>query len=131
MIELWLEPGRALLDQAGLTLALVTGTKVTSAGTPTILLDMRRQNIAFYDREVFVDPVLLAVPQQLNQADDKGEMTFVAGNLCLESDLIFRRKIYFATRSIAGDSLVFVNTAGYMMDFSATSTVMRPPATTV
>jgi diaminopimelate decarboxylase len=128
MIELWLEPGRALLDQAGVTLASVTSDKVSSAGNQIVLVDMRRQDLAFYDREVFVDPVLLSDREGV---DANGEMVYVAGSLCLESDLIFRRKVFLAKKPAAGDILAFVNSAAYMMDFSATTTGLRPQAAKV
>ena len=124
MIELWLEPGRSLLDQAGLTLARVNSVKTSSAGDTLVALNMKRQDIAFLDQEVFVDPVLVAC----KSTDEKRVPVYLTGDLCLENDLIFRHKVYLPNVPKPGDILAFVNTAAYMMDFSATNSIMQPPA---
>lgn len=125
MIELWLEPGRALLDQCGLTLARVIGTKVSSAGDPLVGLEMKRQDIAFLDQEVFVDPLKIG---GWKSCHDSNIPVYMTGNLCLEGDLIFRHKVYLPALPEPGDLFGFVNTAAYMMDFSTTHSIMQPPA---
>lgn len=40
----------------------------------------------------------------------------VAGNSCLEVDLVSWRKLQFDRRPTIGDLLVYCNTAGYQMD---------------
>ena len=40
----------------------------------------------------------------------------MAGNLCLEQDIITWRKISFEQQPEKGDYLIYYNTAGYQMD---------------
>lgn len=146
MIELWLEPGRALLDLAGITVARVNSVKLSSHGNKLVALNMKRQDLAFLDQEIFVDPLhFTSNGAAKSQASASGpESTsgpgstsvaapercevYLTGNLCLESDLIFRRKLALAAEPQPGDILVFINTAAYMMDFSATNSIMQDKA---
>lgn len=123
-IQLWLEPGRALLDQTGLTLARVNAIKGQRENI--VGLEMKRQDIAFLDQEIFVDPIFEPADYRLNRGDHEGY--YLAGNLCLESDLIFRRKVFLPSPPRKGDLFAFINTAAYMMDFSATNSIMQPKA---
>lgn len=123
-IQLWLEPGRALLDLAGLTLARVNSIKGQHENI--VGLDMKRQDIAFLDQEIFVDPLFL--PARSSPASSGSKGYYLAGNLCLESDLIFRRKLFLRVPPRKGDLFAFINTAAYMMDFSATNSIMQPTA---
>lgn len=123
MIEIWLEPGRALVDQCGVTIARVNSVKTSSSGDVIVGLNMKRQDIAFLDQEVFVDPVIIG------QTTNSGSQpVFFAGNLCLENDLIFRHKVFLDAVPEPGAIVAFVNTAAYMMDFSSTRSIMQPPA---
>jgi len=54
-IELWIEPGRALLDQVGVTIARVNTVRESSQGETLVCLNMKRQDICFIDQEIFVD----------------------------------------------------------------------------
>ena len=127
MIELWIEPGRALLDQCGVTIAKVNSARKASGGEQLISLNMKRSDIAFLDQEMFVDPVVLykRAPSEKKPASLP---VFFAGNLCLESDLILRHATFLQQLPQSGDLIAFVNTAGYAMDFSSSNAIMQPPA---
>lgn len=125
MIELWLEPGRALLDQAGITLARVNSIKTASSGEILVNLNMKRSDIGYLDQEIFVDPILL---DSASSGDQERVPVYLAGSLCLESDLIYRHLTYLPRLPKPGDILAFVNTAAYSMDFSASFTAGQPPA---
>jgi len=123
MLELWIEPGRALVDQCGITLARVNNVHPSSTGDVIVNLSMKRQDISFLDQEIFVDPLIV----HRQKPDDKQTAAvYFAGNLCLESDLIYRHKTFVDALPEPGDAIVFVNTAGYFMDFSATQAIMNP-----
>lgn len=129
MIELWLEPGRSILDQCGFTLARVIEVKETSLQNPLVVLAMKRQDLCFLDQEVLVDPVLLSSQNEVFAATNSCyKPYFLAGNLCLESDLVLRRQVYLPRPPKAGDIFAFINTAAYMMDFSASESIMQPRA---
>lgn len=127
MIELWIEPGRSLVDQCGVTLARVNYTRQSSRGDEIVCLAMKRQDISFLDQEIFVDPVVIYADGPA-AAGDREVPVYFAGNLCLESDLIYRHQTFLARLPQPGDLVAFVNTAGYFQDFSATSAIMQPIA---
>jgi diaminopimelate decarboxylase len=130
-LELHLEPGRALLDQAGLTLARVNFVKRTPGGAWLVGLDANRSALDSTDREFFPDPVLLPgapTPTEVSQ-DPVG--AYLGGNLCHPADLLSRHVTRFERRPRAGDSLAFLNTAGYVMDFTESATLLQRTATKV
>ncbi|MER7604785.1 alanine racemase [Nocardioides sp. NPDC127503] len=121
MLTLWIEPGKALVDHAGLTLASVLYRK-RAAGHDLVVLDLSRNQITPADQEVLLDPVLVD-----GRGEPPAEGVFLAGRLCLESDLISRRKVFLESEPSSGDVLAFVNTAAYQMDLSASSAGGHPP----
>ncbi|MEU6137564.1 alanine racemase [Nocardioides sp. NPDC047086] len=121
MLTLWIEPGKALVDHAGLTLTEVLYRK-RAAGRDLVVLDLSRNQITPADQEVLLDPVLVD-----GRGDPPAEGVFLAGRLCLESDLVSRRKVFLDSEPSSGDVLAFVNTAAYQMDLSASSAGGHPP----
>lgn len=126
-IELWIEPGRALLDQTGITVARVNSIRRSSQGDLLVCLNMKRQDLCFLDQEIFVDPLIVYRDAPKEGADAPIPVYF-AGNLCLESDLICRHQTFVRSLPKPGDLVVFANTAGYFMDFSASKSIMQPTA---
>jgi len=128
MIELWLEPGKSLVDQAGLTLASVEFTKEAADGSVLVNLDLSRDKICPADQEVMLDPVLIYRSPDPGPAG-RPTGVFFAGNLCLERDMIFNHLTVVPRVPEPGDIVAFVNTAGYQMDLSASAALMqRQPA---
>jgi diaminopimelate decarboxylase len=126
-IQLWIEPGRSLVDQVGLTIGKVASIRRSSQGDCLVCLEMKRQDLCFLDQEFFVDPIILYGDARPEKADLSIPVYF-AGNLCLESDLIYRHQTFLNKLPQAGDLVVFPNTAGYFMDFSACEAIMHPRA---
>ncbi len=127
-IELWIEPGRSLITQCGITAARVIGLKESSAGDTLVLLDMKRQDTSFIDQELFIDPIILSTGDTATAPLAMPTPVYFAGNLCLESDLITKRQVFLERLPKPGDLAVFANTAGYFMDFSASHSIMQPVA---
>ncbi|MFE2142927.1 Y4yA family PLP-dependent enzyme [Streptomyces sp. NPDC059456] len=119
-VLLLLEPGRALLHQAGATVFGVQGVKqrdgyliLTVDGTSLSLSEQ------WFNSEYLPDPVLIPrEPDGLDNADgsDGAFPACVGAATCLESDMLTWRKIPFPRRPRTGDLLVYPNTAGYQMD---------------
>jgi diaminopimelate decarboxylase len=109
-LKLYFEPGRALLDNTGVTLATVMFRKRDTAGNLLIGLAMNRTNLRPFRAEFCVDPILLA--SGVRPRIDEG--AFLVGNLCGEGDLIMRRKLQIGTLPEPGDMFCFINTAGYL-----------------
>jgi diaminopimelate decarboxylase len=129
VIELWLEPGKALVDQAGITLASVEFVKEAPDGSLLVNLDISRDKICAADQEVMLDPVIIYRPTADSHPAGSGDGhragVFFAGNLCLERDMIFNHVTYVERLPEPGDIVAFVNTAGYQMDLSASAALMQ------
>ncbi|MEQ5837703.1 hypothetical protein [Marinobacter sp. NFXS9] len=125
-IELMLEPGRALVDNAGFSVFKVLGLKTSEAGNHCIIV----QGLSFSACEVWcnseflVDPTL--IPMQNSECSTPIK-AYIAGQSCLEDDLITNRFVSFNTVPERGDLLVFNNTAGYQMDLMESKFHLIPP----
>ncbi len=118
-ITLYIEPGRAIVEQAGITICKVLYTKRTETGETLVVCDMNRSNLNAQDLEYMVDPIIIS------QKQGKEGSGFLSGNLCLPHDFLTRRKVYFRQTPDEGDLVVFPNTAGYLMDFSESRTLRQ------
>lgn len=111
-LRLHCEPGRALLDGCGLTLARVEHRKLVGDDW-LIGLHMNSSNCRSRKSELFADPRLVAARPR-----PAIPMTgFLTGAYCTESDLIMHRRLHFPTGVAVGDIIAFPNTAGYLMHF--------------
>ena len=136
MIELMIEPGKSLIDNVGINIAKVIFTKLSANGDVLVGLDMNRSNLLIGEGEMLVDPIL--VSSNLNEDNyveftklkDKAlnEGVYFIGNLCMENDILYKHKIKFNKLPKKGDLLVFINTAGYFMDFEESNTIMQNTA---
>ncbi|WP_307831194.1 Y4yA family PLP-dependent enzyme [Nucisporomicrobium flavum] len=124
MYDLHVEPGRALLDQCGMVLARVLEVRDDGDGT-VVRLDCNARDVSLEEHGVLMDPVVV---HRSSPADPRPVGAYLVGNLCLEADLITRRRVHLPARPRPGDLLAFVNTAGYFMDFSATTAIRQPVA---
>ncbi|HSW99501.1 MAG TPA: Y4yA family PLP-dependent enzyme [Patescibacteria group bacterium] len=107
------EPGRSLLDQAGITIFRVRGVRAIGKRW-LVMVDGSSRSLSEFWRnsEFFTDPLHITKSPRENEPFAAA----IASNTCLESDYLSRRFIPFETRPIAGDLLVYINTAGYQMD---------------
>lgn len=123
MYDLHIEPGRALLDQCGMVLATVLEVRDEDDGDTIVRLDCNARDVSLEEHGVLMDPVVV----HRSHPGGPGPVgAYLFGNLCLEADLITRRKVFLPSRPRTGDLLAFVNTAGYFMDFSATQALRQP-----
>jgi diaminopimelate decarboxylase len=120
-IRLLLEPGRSALDQAAISAFRVVGIRDAPEGFSYVYL--AANNLSFSERmfgcEVLYDPILLS------RRPNRGSLNFhrvkIVGNTCLEDDVFSEREILLPKKPAPGDLIVYVNTAGYQMDFAETS----------
>lgn len=120
--ELWIEPGRAMLDQVGITVGRVLSVKQSAKGEHVVVLDMNRSHLNSQDLIVLADPTILY--QTLKEQTEPIGVYF-AGNLCLKSDLLTRHKTFLPYLPEPNDLVVFHNTAAYMMDFAESHTLQQ------
>ncbi len=125
MIALYIEPGRALLDEAGLTIGKVNFVKEDACGETLVGLDMNKSNINPENWELMLDPEII------HREDDRQNLedgVFFVGNLCLESDFIYKHKTFLDKKPEKEDLVVFLNTAAYHMDFNESKTIQHDTA---
>ncbi len=128
MLELWIEPGRALLDQCGLTLATVTFVKRSLKGEWLVGLDMNTSNLSSLEDEMFCDPLVFPQHEYPIKEYTPEQGVYFVGNLCQEHDLIYRHKTFLPRIPHRDDVVVFVNTAAYHMDFYESASIGHPTA---
>ena len=109
-LNLFFEPGRALLDNCGVTFSEVTFRKRDTEGNLLVGLDMNRTNLRPFRAEFCCDPLFI----HKGDREVSSEGAFLVGNLCSESDLIYRRRINLKKMPLPGDIICFPNTAGYL-----------------
>jgi diaminopimelate decarboxylase len=109
-LSVFFEPGRALLDNTGMTAASVTFRKRDTGGNFLIGLAMNRMNLRPFRAEFCSDPILPI--NGLREPFKEG--AFFVGNLCSESDLIFKRRISITHLPLPEDLVCFANSAGYL-----------------
>lgn len=128
-LALHCEPGRALLDGCGLTLARVAFRKETSDGVPLVALFMNRTQLRSTSRDFLVDPILLR-PTHHREPGQSFE-GFLVGAYCIEEELLMRRRFRFARGVSRDDIAVFVNTGGYLMHILESASHQIPLAANV
>ncbi|CUR56196.1 Diaminopimelate decarboxylase [metagenome] len=110
-VRLQAEPGRALLDGCGLTVARVAFRKRSADGDWLIGLEMNRTQCRSAALDFLLDPVLIPTGSS-RSAPGEG---FLVGAYCIEAELLTWRRLRFPHGVAVGDLVVFVNTAGYQM----------------
>jgi len=112
-LRLHCEPGRALLDGCGMTLARVEHCKRVGDDWH-IGLHMNSSNCRSRKSELFADPLLVRTGSAVHREPMAGYLT---GAYCAESEFVMHRRLRFPTGVAPGDLLAFPNTAGYLMHF--------------
>ncbi|GAA5075740.1 alanine racemase [Nocardia iowensis] len=113
-IQLFIEPGRALLIDAGFTVFPVLGYKHNADyGITTVHGLSMSVSEQWKGSEFLPDPIL--VPRKHDPA--AGPIaSCVGGASCMEYDVLTWRKVPLPQRPEYGDLLLYPNTAGYQMD---------------
>ncbi|GAB2879030.1 Y4yA family PLP-dependent enzyme [Streptomyces deserti] len=129
LYDLYVEPGRALVDQCGVTLATVLEVRDSGTGDALLVrLALKAADVALEDHGVLLDPVVVPRDGTAVRSGTGPVGVHLFGSLCLESDLITRRTVFLPRRPEPGDLMVFANTAGYAMDFHAGQAQHQPVA---
>ena len=121
MICLYIEPGKALLDQVGINLARITYSKTSENGNILVGVDMKKSDLVIGEQEMFLDPIILSKEKE----EPTSEGMYFIGNLCMENDFIYKHKVFPGKLVKKDDCMIFPNTAGYFMDFEQSKTIMQ------
>ncbi|XWN32117.1 MAG: alanine racemase [Devosia sp.] len=121
------EPGRAIVSDAGLTFARVAFLKAVAHGHHLVQAEI---GTTFYGEALVATPVRhFALANEPNRRDDTPFETFVAGNLCFNGDMIARVKVPLQRRPQRGDVMMIANTGAYNPTFfAATANSFPRPA---
>lgn len=127
-IKLIIEPGRSLLDQAGITLFTVNGVKQAVSKYAMLIVEGNINSLSeqWFGSDFLIDPLLLA--RQNGRPKTTAGQYFIGGNMCLENDMLATRPIHFSQQPKRGDRIIYVNTAGYQMDSNESGFASFPPS---
>jgi len=120
-LTLCIEPGYSLLDNCGIIIMRVLGTKQIDKNKEAVIVDGNMYNLSSHMKEWVTDPILIT-----RRPSKEYFSGFILGNLCKEDDLLLDRKVFFNTIPKFGDLLVFVNTAAYLGSFEDTDAILQP-----
>lgn len=111
-LRLHLEPGRSLLDGAGMTVTNVVQRKQWPDGTWLAGVAMNRTQCRSAADDYLVDPILVPAPDAPRVPPGEG---FLVGAYCIEAELLTWRRLRFRSGLAVGDLIAWPNTAGYLM----------------
>lgn len=113
-IEIIIEPGRSLLKNVGISIYKVQYMKHLYNGENILVTNGNINCLSeqWFNSDYLIEPKLISK----NIKQNNTVFASVAGNLCLEQDMMTWRKIKFDAIPERGDLLVYYNTAGYQMD---------------
>jgi diaminopimelate decarboxylase len=124
MLTLFIEPGRSLVYNTGLTIGKVIFKKRSLKGELLVGVDMNKSHLSSTEDELFIDPVHISNTDRIVNSQNEG--VYLIGNLCQEHDLIFKHKVFLKNIPECGDLLVFPHTGAYHMDFNQTTAIKHP-----
>jgi len=111
------EPGRAIVGDAGITLARVADVYPVAGGHPLVTLDLGIVNHG----NGLVEPDLYSwtLANDIERKDRRPFKAFVAGRLCFSGDLLSRYRVSFPRKPVPGDIAVIEKTGAYAPTFFA------------
>jgi diaminopimelate decarboxylase len=115
-LVLAMEPGRALADQAAISVFRVSRVKAVSPDSHVVFVEGSSFSACetWFGSEFLVDPIL--VPATPPPVAARPIRAYLAGHSCLDDDVLSNRWLTFPIAPRAGDLLVYANTGGYQMD---------------
>ncbi|MEH2484073.1 Y4yA family PLP-dependent enzyme [Bradyrhizobium sp. AZCC 2230] len=115
-LVLGMEPGRALADQAAISVFRVLRVKAVGPDAHVIFVEGSSFSACetWFGSEYLVDPIL--VPATSSSVATKSIRGYLAGHSCLDEDVLSNRWLTFPIAPRSGDLLVYANTGGYQMD---------------
>lgn len=129
------EPGRALLDGCGLTIAEVLFVKRDQNQNHLIGLMMNSSQCRTTRDDFLVDPIVISVSNESaklkNQTDHAEIEGYLVGGYCTESEYLMQRRFRFPRGISRGDFVLIPNTAAYQMHFAESRAHQMPLAENV
>jgi len=120
LTHLMLEPGYALVFNAGITILKVIDLKQDELGNNYLVTNGNMYTLGTRMYEPLSDPIHIS-QGKLTAKSWKG---YIVGNLCREDDFIMQRKVTTSSEPKIGDLLIFPNTGAYA-DFEDTNPILQ------
>jgi diaminopimelate decarboxylase len=119
-----IEPGRGIVEDAGVTLARVGDVKKIAYHHNLISLEMGVTDHC----ESLTETIIRRweIINDYHRKDPEPFETFVGGNLCFSGDMLSKYKISLQRRPVRGDILVIHDTGAYNSSFMAANTNSYP-----
>ncbi|MBP9779188.1 hypothetical protein KBD33_01025 [Candidatus Gracilibacteria bacterium] len=118
-LELWIEPGRSLMQNVGYGATRIIALR-HDTGDTSLVLDANSFSLGMREEELPTDPFLLG------ENDGKHHEYSLLGNLCLESDIFFCRHVNLSREARVGDIIIFPDIGAYHTDFYETESISHP-----
>ena len=115
-IELWIEPGRSLMQNVGYGATRIIAIRHDGVDT-SLVLDTNSFSLGMREEELPTDPFLLG------ESDGKYHEYSLLGNLCLESDIFFCRHVHLSRPARVWDIIIFPDIGAYHTDFYETESI--------
>ncbi|WP_233214579.1 Y4yA family PLP-dependent enzyme [Rhodopirellula bahusiensis] len=129
------EPGRALLDGCGMTIAEVQFVKNGSDDELLVGLMMNSSQCRTTRDDFLVDPIVIGKSNSpdpaANDNNDDETTGFFVGGYCTESEVLMQRRFRFPHGISRGDLVLIPNTAAYQMHFAESQAHQMPLAANV
>ncbi|MFA6548615.1 MAG: decarboxylase [Candidatus Margulisiibacteriota bacterium] len=124
---LTIEPGRSVVEDAGVTLSKVGIVKKIAQHHNLVCLEM---GITSHGESLIEKPVKRwEIVNDYQRKDAQPFEAFVGGNLCFSGDMISKYKVFFQREPKRGETIVIHNTGAYTSSlFSANSNCFPRPA---
>lgn len=119
VVELSIEPGRSLLSQVWYIATSIIATR-SDGDSESLIIDTSSFALGMREEELPTNPILLWGQSWKSHAYS------LLGNLCLESDIIYCRRVELSRNAKIWDILVFPDIAAYHMDFYETRSLQHP-----
>lgn len=117
--KIMVEPGRAIVGDAGITLARVAGVRTVAGRQPLVTLELGIVNHGTGLVEPDLYPWTLANDRQ--RRDRRPFKAFVAGQLCFSGDMLSRYPVSFPRKPRRNDLAVIEKTGAYAPTFFAST----------
>jgi diaminopimelate decarboxylase len=128
LLELYIEPGKGMVDQCGITIGRVNFTKRSDWDELLVNVDINQTNINATQVRNLTESLI--IPRSDKRLQNT-EGIYYYGNLCTFHDILQFNKQYPDIIPERGDLVCFANTAPYAMDFNESETLKQPIATKV
>lgn len=117
--ELIIEPGRSIVEDAGVTIARVGFVRKVAGSHNIVTLEMGVMSLC----DSLLEPSLrrCEILNDYGNKDSEPFETFVGGNLCFSGDMIFKIKVPLQRKPKKGDIVMIYDTGAYSSTFMASN----------